>query len=164
MRTMMVMPVSLGQILAAKTIASMVLAIESAIVTSVALFFIHGVTFNYVVLLMFVAIAGAAHAAIGFVLSLRSRDFTSMLGLLMGYMFLFTLPSILFSFGVIDEKYEWLLMLSPSHSASHLITAAMTGEFEVAMTIIGCLYLAVLAAVLFKFDVYPRFKDNAVRG
>ncbi|MFY9147954.1 MAG: ABC transporter permease, partial [Bacillota bacterium] len=32
-RTMMVLPVSLGQILAAKTIASLVLAVESAVVT-----------------------------------------------------------------------------------------------------------------------------------
>jgi fluoroquinolone transport system permease protein len=163
-RTMMVIPVSLGQILAAKTVASMVLAIESAVVTSVALFFIHGVTFNYVVLLLFVGIAGVAHAAIGFVLSLRSRDFTSMLGLLMGYMLLFTIPSILFSFGVIDPKYEWLLMISPSHSASHLITSAMTGQFEIAMTLAGCLYLTILAVALFKFAVNPMFKDNAVRG
>jgi len=164
MRTMMVMPISLGQILVAKTVASMVLALESAVVTSVALFFIHGVTFNYLVLLLFVAIAGAAHAAIGFVLSLRGRDFTSMLGLLMAYMFLFTIPSILFSFGVIDAKYEWLLMISPSHSASHLITSAVTGDFEMTMTMAGCLYLIILAVVLFKYAVYPMLKDNAARG
>ncbi|HHV59059.1 MAG TPA: ABC transporter permease [Clostridiaceae bacterium] len=163
-RTMMVMPVSPGQILTAKTVASMVLAIESAVATSVALYFIHGVRLNYVLLLLFVAIAGAAHAAIGFVLSLRSRDFTSMLNLLMGYMILFTMPSILFSLGVIDAKYEWLLMISPSHSASNLITSAVTGEFKIAMTIAGCLYLIVLTAVLFKFAVLPGFKDNAARG
>ena len=36
----------------------------------------------------------------------------------------------------------------PSHSASHLITSAITGEFEVIMTIVGCLYLIILAAIL----------------
>ena len=41
-RSMMVMPISPGQILAAKTIASLVLAVESAVITSAALFFIHG--------------------------------------------------------------------------------------------------------------------------
>lgn len=163
-RTMMVMPVSIKQILTAKTIGSVVLAIESAVVTSAALLFIHGITFNYAALLLFVAISGAAHAAIGFVLSLRSRDFNSMLGLLLGYMFLFTIPSILFSLNVIDGKYEWLLMISPSHSASHLITSAVTGEYEIAMIITGCLYLLILAAALFKFAVYPMFKDNAARG
>lgn len=161
--TMMVLPVPLGQILAAKTVASMVLAVESAVVTSAALFFIHGVTLNYALLLLFVAIAGVAHAAIGFVFSLRSRDFTSMLGLLMIYMFLFSMPSILFSFGVIDEKYEWLLMILPSHSASNLITSAVSGKFNLAKTIAACLYLVVLTAALFKFAVYPPFRDNAAR-
>jgi fluoroquinolone transport system permease protein len=163
-RTMMVMPVSLGQMLAAKTIASLTLALESAVVTSAALFWIHGVTLNYAALLLFVAIAGVAHAAIGFALSLRSRDFTSMLGLLISYMFLFTIPSVLFSFGVIDAKYEGLLMISPSHSANHLIASAVTGEFEVGMTIAACLYLTGLAAALFRFVVLPRFKNNAARG
>ncbi|NLC67397.1 MAG: ABC transporter permease subunit [Clostridiaceae bacterium] len=163
-RSMMVMPGSPGQILATKTVASMVLALESAVATSAALFFIHGVTFNYAALLLFVTIAGAAHAAIGFALSLRSRDFTSMLGLLMAYMFLFTIPSILFHFDVIYAKYEWLLMVSPSHATNHLITSAVSGNFKIGMTIAGCLYLVILAAVLFKFAVYPRFKDNAARG
>jgi len=83
-----------------------------------------------------------AHAAIGFVLSLRSRDFTSMLGLLMAYMFVFTIPSILFGFGVIDAKHEWMLMISPSHSAGHLIGSAVSGDFKTGMTIAGCGYLS----------------------
>jgi ABC-type multidrug transport system permease subunit len=161
--TTMVLPVPLGQILAAKTVASMVLAVESAVVTSAALFFIHGITLNYALLLLFVAIAGAAHAAIGFTLSLRSRDFTSMLGLLMVYMLLFTMPSILFILGAIDAKYEWLLMISPSHSASNLITSAVSGKFRTAITIAGCLYLTILTAALFRFAVYPQFRDNAAR-
>ncbi|HPT78500.1 MAG TPA: ABC transporter permease [Candidatus Atribacteria bacterium] len=163
-KTMIVMPISLGQILTAKTIASMVLALESAVVTSAALYFIHRITFNYAVLLLFVAIAGAAHAAIGFFLSLRSRDFTYMLVLLIGYMFLFTMPSFLFNIGLIDAKYEWLLMLSPSHSASRLIISAVAGDFNIPMTIAGCLYLMLITAVLFKYTVYPMFKDNATRG
>jgi fluoroquinolone transport system permease protein len=163
-KTMMVMPVSLSQILAAKTVASMVLAFESVVITSVALYLIHGVSFNYIVLLLFVAIAGAAHAAIGFSISLNSKDFTSMLGLLALYIFLFTAPSILLSFGIIDAKYEWLFMISPSHSANHLITSVISGEYRLAIAIAGCLYLTFLTAVLFKYVVYSKFKENAVRG
>ncbi|WP_124728198.1 ABC transporter permease [Staphylospora marina] len=163
-RTMMVLPVSPGHILAAKTIAAMVLAVESAVVTSAALFFIHGIRFNWWVLLLFVVIAGAAHAAIGFVLCLESKDFPSMLGLLVAYMFLFTVPSILFSFGVIDAKYEWLLMISPSHAASHLITSVVSGDYDPPLMIAACLYLVILSAVLFKFAVYPKFKGHAVKG
>lgn len=109
-RTMMVMPISPAQILAAKTAASMLLALESAAVTSAALFFIHRVTYNYLALLAVVAVTVAAHAA------------------------------------------------------SHLITAAVSGEYEIAMAAAGFLYLVALAAVLFKWAVYPKFKDNAARG
>lgn len=87
-----------------------------------------------------------------------------MLGLLAAYMFIFTIPSVLFSFQVIDAKYEWLFMISPSHSANHLIAAAIKGEYEAGLIIAGCLYLVILAGMLFKFAVYPRFRDNAVRG
>jgi len=163
-RTMMVMPVSLGQIITAKTVASMFLAMESAVITSLAVFLIHRITFNYASLFLFIAISGAAHAAIGFVLSLNSRDFSSMLGLLAAYMFIFTVPSILFSFQIINARYEWLLMISPSHSANHLIASAVMEEYKPGLVITGCLYLVFLAAVLFKFAVFPKFRDNAVRG
>lgn len=163
-RTMMVMPVSLVQIITAKTVASMVLAIESAAITSLALYIIHKITLNYAMLLLFVVISCAAHAAIGFVLSLNSRDFNSMQGLLMAYMFIFMIPSLLFAFKVFDAKYEWLIMISPSHAANHLITSAVTGEYKPGMIIVGCLYLLILAGILFRFVVCPKFKDNAVRG
>lgn len=65
---------------------------------------------------------------------------------------------------MIDAKYEWILMLSPVHSSSNLITSAISGEFEVSKVIIGCVYLVLLTAALFKFAVYPKFKNNAVRG
>lgn len=163
-KSMMIMPVSLREILFAKVISSMVLGIESAVVTSAALFFIHGVTFNYGLLLLFIIIAGGAHTAIGFLLSLISRDFTSMLGLLMAYIIPLELPTILFTFGLIDIKYDWILMISPSHSAGNLISSAVTGEFDWAKILISCVYLIVLSAILFKFVVFPKFKNNAVRG
>ena len=163
-KSMMMMPVSLGQILSAKMMSAMVLGIESAIITSIALYFIHGITFNYALLLVFVIIAGGTHAAIGFFLSLSSKDFTSTLGLLMVYMIFLGVPSILFSFNVIPVEFDWLLMLSPSHSASTLINSVVTSEYHVAKVIAGCLYLIILAGILLKFVVFPKFKDNAVRG
>ena len=72
-KTMMVMPISPGQILVSKAIASMVLAIESTVITSAALFLFMVLLLTMLYFLLFVAIAGAAHAAIGFVLSLRSE-------------------------------------------------------------------------------------------
>lgn len=163
-KSLMVMPVTKREILISKTAASTVLALESAVITAAALYFIHKITLNYALLFLFVIIAGAAHAAIGFVLSLIGRDFTSMLGIMAAYMFIFTIPSIFYSVGLIDEKYKYLMMVSPSHASNELIRAAVSGEYETGLIIAGCVYLILLAAVLFRFAVYPMFKDKAVRG
>ncbi len=163
-KSMMVLPLSVGQILVAKAFASILLGIESVIVTSLALYLIHGITFNYLLLLLFVFIAGGAHVAIGFFLALSSKDFSSMLGLLMAYMFPFAIPTILFTFGVIEKKYEWFIMISPSHSASNLITSVVINEYDWTKIIASNIYLLILASLLFVFTVYPKFKDNAIRG
>lgn len=163
-RTMLVLPVSLGEILSAKVLASMVLGLQSALIASAALFLIHGITYNYAWLLLFVLLSGVAHAAIGFLLTLHSKDFSSMLLLLMAYMMLFNAPSILFFFGVIDGKYDWLLMISPSHVSNLLISSCVSGSYDWGKTAAGCTWLAVLSAALLRFAVYPRFRRNAVRG
>ncbi len=163
-KSMMVMPVSLGQILLAKFVGSMVLGIESLIVISVALYFIHGLTFNYAWMLLFVLIAGAAHGAIGFFLAHNSKDFGSMIGWVMIFLFIFAIPSVLFTFGIIDVQYEWVMMFSPTHAASNLINSTFAGIFEWGKVIFACIYLTVLAALLLKLAVYPMFKKNAIRG
>ena len=162
--SMLVMPVSMGQILAAKIVSSMVLGIESFVLVALGLFIIHGITFNYALMFLFILIAGGAHAAIGFFLAHNSKDFTSMLGQLMAYMFLFTIPSVLYSFGMIDVKYEWFLMLLPSHSANNLINSAFSNEFEWAKALFGSTYLIILALLLIMLAVYPKFKKNSIRG
>jgi fluoroquinolone transport system permease protein len=163
-RTMLVLPVSMTEILSAKVLASMVLGLQSAAVASAALFLIHGISYNYAWLLLFVLLSGVAHAAIGFFLTLHSKDFSTMLLLLMAYMMLFNVPSILFFFDVLDARYDWILMISPSHVSNTLIGSCVSGSYDWGKTAAGCAWLAVLSAILLRFAVYPRFRKNAVRG
>lgn len=162
-KSMMVMPVSAGEILISKIISSMVLGVVSFIIMSITLYVIHGLTFNYLLMFIFILIAGAAHAAIGFFLAHYSKDFTSMLGWLMAYTFPFALPSILFIFGIIDMKYEWLLMLSPSHAASTLINSAFLNQLDWSKIFTACAYLIILSFILLKLVVYPLFKKNSIK-
>ncbi len=162
-KSMMIMPVSMGQILCSKIISSMVLAIEAALVTSLALLIIHGVTVNYALLLLFVIIAATAHAAIGFFLALYSRDFATMLVLLMAYMLPMTILPVLQTFGIININ-EWLLILSPSYSGLVMLSSAVTGQEEALKVAAANIYLIALIFVLIKFAVYPRFKKVSVRG
>ncbi len=163
-KSLFMTPVTIGQILASKIVSSMVMALESLVVIAAALYFIHGITFNYLLMFVFVVIASCAHAGIGFIFSLLSFDFTSMLGYLMGYMFLFTIPSIFFSFGMISKDLEWLLFISPAHSASVLIGSVITGDFESWKVIFAVCFLILLSVVLLRFAVYPRFKSRSIRS
>jgi ABC-type multidrug transport system permease subunit len=163
-RSMLMMPVSIGEILAAKTAASMVLALESVVVTVLGLYFIHGIRVDAVLLLLYVVVASLAHAGIGFTLSLLSRDFTSMLGLLMGYMFAFAIPSMLYAFKLIPQSFEWILWISPSHAASTLISSAVSGSLTFFKVAGALVYLFAVFAVSFRFAVYPKFRNQAVRG
>jgi len=82
----------------------------------------------------------------------------------MAYMFPFAIPTVLFLFGIIKEKYEWLLLISPSHSSSTLITSSVMRDYDWMKNSIAFVYLVAITIVLFKWIVYPKFKNNAVRG
>lgn len=162
-KTIMVLPVSLLEILLSKIISSLFLTFISAFITSLALYFIHSVVFNYGLLFIFIVITGIIHIIIGFWFSQISKDFTSMLGVFLMYLFPFTVPTILFSFGIINERYEWLLMISPAHSSHHLITSSIIESYDLGKIIFSSIYLILLSLILIKFVVYPKFKENAVR-
>ena len=163
-RSMLVMPVSIGQIVMSKMLSSLALSLESAVILCGALYFIHGVILNYGLLLLAAILAGASHAALGYSLSLMSRDFSSLLGLLSLYILVFALPTILLFLNVIPAGYDWLLMISPAHDAQLLFTAAFTGTFDTAKLLAALGYLAALTAVLVTRHVRPGFKRHAVRG
>lgn len=163
-KSMIMMPVTLTQILISKIISSMVLGLIALVVTTLSLYVIHGIFINIFLLLVFIVIASAFHAALGFSLALLSKDFTSMLGILISYMFIFTIPTLLFSFNIIDQGYEWILMLSPSHCASLLINSTVLNTFEVGKTLFSIVYLIAGCFLLMRYVVYPKFKSISVRG
>ena len=163
-KSMLVLPIKLNTLLYSKIISSMVFGLESGIIMSLALFIIHGVVINYAVLLIAVLIASIAHAIIGFLLSLFSKDFNSLLGWLMVYTIPFVLPSILLTAGIIGSEFEWILMISPAHSANILIESAVMSSFDTLKLLIAGAYLLILSYALYKSLVFPRFIKNAVRS
>lgn len=163
-KSMIVLPVSIGQILLSKVVSSLVLTLITVTITCTSVYFIHDVSFNYTLLLLFVILAAVAHAAIGFSLALFGKNFGSMLIMVIVYVLVFTVPSILFATNIIDARYEWIMMISPSHAARTLFSSVVSGEFEWGKTLFSSIYLLILAGVLMKFVVYPQFKSRAVEG
>jgi ABC-type multidrug transport system permease subunit len=163
-KSTMVMPVSLWQVLSSKVFSSLVLTLITVTTTCAAVYFIHAVSFNYALLLLFVILAAMAHAAIGFSLALFGKNLGSMLIMVIVYVLIFTVPSILLAVNIIDAQYEWIVLISPSHAARTLFSSVVSGKFEWGKILFCCIYLPILATALMKFVVYPKFKSNAVRG
>ncbi len=163
-RSMMVLPVSTGQILASKGLAAVAAGLLSAAVSGLALYFLHGITLNYALLVLFVALSCAAHAAIGFSLALRSADFSSMLGYVFVYMFALALPAILMELGVIPERFEWLLLFTPSFASLRLISHAAGDPVDAAGAVCALASLTLLCGALYRFHIVRAFKRHAAGG
>ncbi|MDD3923835.1 MAG: ABC transporter permease [Erysipelotrichaceae bacterium] len=162
--SIMMLPVNVVDIIVAKTIASIFMALLSAIAVAIGLYVIYGIILNYALLLFYVVLTVTASVAIGFVLSLFAHDFSSLLGLLMTYMFIFMIAPLLYSLNIIPSNLEWMLYISPSYGVMHLMTAVINSLTIDLKTILIILYQIIIAVVLFIMIVYPRFKQNAIRG
>lgn len=158
------LPIKLDEILIAKFISSMFLAFESVIIIAVSLYLIHGVYFNYFLLLFYVIVSAMAHTAMGLSLALYAKDFNSLLGLLFTFMLIFTLPTIFYSLSLISENFEVFLFLSPSHCANLLMNYAISSKPIDWKVVLSVVYQLFIAFGLFKYVIYPKFKTNTVRG
>jgi ABC-type transport system involved in multi-copper enzyme maturation permease subunit len=163
-KSIMVMPVSLWQILSSKIVSSLMLTMITIAITCAAVYFIHDISFNYALLLIFVIFAAVAHAAIGFLLALLGKNLGSMLILAIAYALVFVIPSILLAVNIIDAKHGLAMMISPSHTARMLFSSVVSGEYKLGETLFGCIYLPVSAMALMRLVVYPMFKSRAVTG
>ena len=160
-KTMLVLPVPTGMILLAKAMAAAVLGLLSALVLSLALFFLHGIRLDYPLLALFTLLTAAAHAGIGLALALRSRDFSATLGWVMLFMLLSLLPVILDLTGAIPESFSWTALLSPSGAATEALDYAAGNVSDPLRAALGAGWLALIALILYRFPVLRLFRRHA---
>lgn len=163
-KTMLVLPVSTGQILLAKAMAAAVLGLMSALIVGTALYFLHGFVLRFHVLVPFVAAAAMAHAAIGLAIALKTRDFSGTLGGVMLFILLLFVPAILLETGVIPRSSAWLAMVSPSVAATEALNYAARNTDEMLKALTGVLYMAALAIIFYRFVVLGLFRSHASVG
>ncbi len=163
-KTMMVLPVSTGQVILSKALAAASLGLISALVVSLALYFLHGIVLRYLALALVVSATAMAHAAIGLSIALRSRDFSGTLGGVMLFILLLFVPALLLEMGVIPKAYAWLVMLSPSAAATETLNYAAKSAHDVPKAAAGLAWLAALAYLLYHFPVLRLFRRHACVG
>ena len=163
-KTMLVLPVSTGQVILAKALAAAAIGLVSAAIVSAALYFLHGIVLRFAALVPAVAAAAMAHAALGLVIALRARDFSGTLGGVMLFILLLFVPAILLELGVIPRSAVWLVMLSPSASGTEALNYAARNNADALKAWAGILYLAALAGALYRFVVLRLFRSHASVG
>lgn len=164
-RSILVAPVNVWQILIAKLVNSIFISIISALIVGVGAILIAGITINILLLIVYVIITVTAHAAIGLAIAMVSKDFNSMMINFMAFVFIFIMPPILILLNVIPAKYEMIVLISPSEAANILLHSSLSGvSYEWYKIVIAIVYLLAITFVLMKFFVHKRFVKDAMRG
>jgi len=163
LKTLLVSPVSLSQVLAAKVIAAIASGIVSSILIMLAAWIFHGITVNVVAIVLYTVLAVIAHTALGYVIALASRDFMSFLMKYMGMAVLFMVPLILVPLDLLPGDWIYLGMLSPMYATDVLI-GSLFESTEPIRVAIAALWLLLIGGVIYPFVVYPRFRAKAIEG
>jgi fluoroquinolone transport system permease protein len=162
-KSVLVSPVSMGQVLLSKIVAAIFTATVSIIIVVGFSIIIHGIEVAILKLILFMLAVVVSHTAIGYIIILRSKDFLSVLVKYMGLVLLFYLPTLFFILGVIPENLEILALLSPTYSGEYLIGSAFS-DTRTLYQLLAFGYLVALGVGIYWGYVYPKFKKIAIEG
>ena len=160
--SIMVSPVTEDEYLLSKIIVSVLNSLITVIFISAALYFIKGVTYNYLLVVPAVMVVTVAHTIIGIRLSYDAKSFSSMLVNLVIYNFVFLFPAVLAALGLIGENVAKFLILLPPEAANILISTVVRHVAPWRL-VFGYGYLTVLSLVLYRFLIKPQFNDYVMR-
>ena len=164
LKSMMVSPVSLAEVIIVKTMSAVLLSLITGVVLSAVAIIAHGAAINVGLLLLYAILGATVHIMIGFAMVIISRDFNALLINYVIYVFIFTLPALFFSLGIIPESVDYLLYISPSYVAQLLINTSVGASITATETILGIIYLVAITATLYKTFVIKKFKEYIIRG
>jgi fluoroquinolone transport system permease protein len=160
-KSLLVSPVSISMVLLAKVIASLMMGLISGVLVVGYSMIVYQLEVKLLLLFVYILIVVGSHTAIGFLITLYSKDFSTMIFNYALFALIALVPSLLLSFSVIPDTYSGLLLLSPTHAGQVLINSAFvlqpTNEI-----IISIVYLMVLGGLLYPLWVYKKFKKTII--
>jgi ABC-type multidrug transport system permease subunit len=114
-KSVLVSPVSLSQVLISKIVSAVVMAFISVIVVVGSAIIIHGISVSIFELILYVLVVVISHTGLGYIVILKSPDFLAMLVKLSGLILIFYLPTLLVILKIIPENLEIFCLLSPPY-------------------------------------------------
>lgn len=167
LKPLLVTPVSVGTLIFVKVVSGIYIALQSAVLVSLFVDLVLGVSVNYVALIVLVSVIATSHAMIGFVFSMRSRDFTSLLVSIFGYSFVFALPPLLITLNLLPVWVDNVLWISPIYDALIYMNIVFNLDQALAFTdwtfIVSLVYLTGVSAGLYIKIIRPNYPNAAVK-
>jgi fluoroquinolone transport system permease protein len=158
----MISPVTENEYLMSKLIVNVLNSMITVVFISGAVYLVKGVTYNYLLLVPAVIIVTVVHSLIGIWFSYGAKDFTSLLVNFIVYAFIFLMPSVFAALGIISSNIAKYLILMPPEASSILIGAGFE-HTELWKLLFGYVYLAVLAVLLYRFAIKPKFNEYLMK-
>ncbi len=159
-KSLLVAPVPAPLVLLSKVIAAVLTGLVSGFIVIAAAYIFHDFR---VLLSVYLAIIIVAHTAIGYLLTLHSRDFSSLLAYTLLFVFLSFIPTLLFAIKILPASFEEAMLVLPTHAAFMMLTS-LTAPVRDAVVIIGALYLSALGLVLYPAVIFKKFKRAIMEG
>lgn len=161
--SLFVTPIPLYYVIVAKILSAIFMAIISYVLITMTLLIFHGIVINYLLLLLAVILTVFSHTAIGYLITLYSKDFMTMLTKYMVVMLAFFVPIFLLEIGIIPLELDYLCLISPSYAAQYLFEGAFINN-DVVKEILSCLYLIIIGISLYPLVIVKKFAKEAILG
>lgn len=162
-KTTMVAPVSVSDVLISKVISATIMSLISAYLVAISVLIFHGIKIDLFLLLVYILIVIISHSAIAFTICLYAKDFGSMMGYFGLFMLISFIPVLLEMVNLIPEGYEMIFLILPFKS-SEILFKSLIFDVELIYIVIAILYLVLLGGVLYNKVVYKQFKKYVVEG
>lgn len=162
-KTLLVAPIRVTDIIIAKAVSALVMGFISAVVVVTSTLLFHNIEVKILLLLIYTIIIVASHTAIGFAITLYSKDFGEMILNYALFALIALIPTLLFSLKIIPESYVTILLISPSHAGQMLLNSTFK-SVEIYIVLISIAYLVAITVILYTTIIYKKFRKYAIEG
>jgi len=163
LHAMLVSPMKLSWILAAKVISAIVVAMISFLIVVGSVLIIYGNVLHFLPMLLYMIIVVLAHTSIGYWMALHANDFMQMLVRYMGLAILLISPILFMSLGMVPSWLEFIVYFSPSYAGQTLFESTFK-DVETWRLLLSLGILVLLPAIVYPVFVYKRFCRVAIEG
>ena len=161
--TLLVTPATEDELILSKVIANTIHMLFSTMLIIIVFYFVKDISINWFFIILAIVLSVAFHSLFGFVFSFHTKDFTTMLLLLMLYSFLLVIPSGLYTLGILTgDIWKYLLLLTPAQLSTELIKVGLGGAIEWQFYI-SILLILVYGLLGYFFYIKPKFTHYAVK-